>query len=138
MEKNTLGKFDFIFVGDIFMYTPNKDVKKVFESLLKLLNKNGVLIVRESTMINKESEYKSKSYVAYYRNRDFYTQGIFAKYFQKYYRNHGYNLYHLKKFFTVFKKQKQKIAKNPMKLEKIVPTYIDKYQKSNHFFLYKV
>jgi ubiquinone/menaquinone biosynthesis C-methylase UbiE len=138
MKKNSLGKFDFVFVGDIFMYTPKRDIKKVFESLLKLLNKDGILIVRESTQIYNEGEWKSKSYVAYYRNRDFYTKGIFKKSFKKYYRNYGYNLYHTNKFFTVFENEKEKIRQNPFKLEKIVKKYIDKYQKSSHFYIYEV
>jgi len=138
MSKDTLGKFDFVFVGDIFMYTSDKDVEKVFKSLLKLLKKDGILIVRESTLIYGDSYWKSKGYVAYYRNIEFYKEGIFKDYFKKVYRNYGYSLYYFDKYFNTYPKQKNKIEKKPMLLEKLVKKYIDKHKKSSHFFIYGV
>jgi len=137
MPKDTLGKFDFVFVGDIFMYTSDNDVEKVFKSLLKLLKPNGMLIVRESTLIYGDSYWKSKGYVAYYRNVNFYQKGIFKNYIKKVYRNYGYSLYYFDKYFNIHKKQKNKIAKKPMLLEKLVEKYIDRHKKSSHFFVYK-
>ena len=138
MPKDTLGKFDFVFVGDIFMYTNDNDVEQVFTNLLKLLKKDAILIVRESTLIYGEDYWKSKSYVAYYRNVGFYQKVIFKDYFKKAYRNYGYSLYYFDKYFNTYTKQKDKIEKKPMLLEKLVKKYIDKHKKSSHFFIYKM
>lgn len=138
MKKNTLGKFDFVFVGDIFMYTRDKDVEKVFKNLLKLLSKGGTLIIRESTLLYGSNYWKSKDYVAYYRNVDFYKSGIFTNTFEKVFRNYGYSLYHLSKFFNVFQEERKKVLKNPLLLENIIKNYVNKYEKSSHFYLYKV
>lgn len=136
MDNSNLQKFDFIFVGDIFMYTNEKSVNKVFNNLIKLLNDNGILIVRESTRIIGFEDYKSKNYVAYYRNYNYYKSGIFKDSFKKSYRNSGYNLYHLDKYFSVFKEQKRIIENNPLLLDKIVEESVDKFMKSSHFYLY--
>ncbi|WP_419767657.1 class I SAM-dependent methyltransferase [Arcobacter sp.] len=137
MDNSTLQKFDFIFVGDIFMYTNEKSVDKVFNNLLKLLNNNGILIVRESTRIIGFEDYKSKNYVAYYRNREFYKEGIFSQYFKKCYRNYAYNLYHLTKYFNLFENQKEIIETNPFMLEEVVENSVDRFLKSSHFYLYR-
>jgi len=137
MKKDSLGKFDFVFVGDIFMYTSDKDVKKVFKHLLKLLTKDGILIIRESTMIHSDSYWKSKAYVAYYRNVDFYKNGVFKNTFNKSYRNYGYSLYYLDKYFSIFNDKRKSIAKNTLLIENIVKDYVDKYKKSSHFYVHK-
>ncbi|MBN2782221.1 MAG: class I SAM-dependent methyltransferase [Campylobacterales bacterium] len=137
-KNNTLGKFDFIFVGDIFMYTNDKDVEKVFASLINLLDENGILIIRESSMDVGYENYKSKNYVAYYRNKEFYKKGIFKENFFKSYKNCGYNLYDLNKYFDVFKDEKIKIENNPMKLDKVVDKFIPKTTRTSYFYLYKV
>lgn len=137
-DSSKLSKFDFIFVGDIFMYTNIKDVKKVFKSLLNLLNKDGLLIVRESSMDIGFEDYKSKNYVAYYRNKEFYKSGIFKDNFVKSYRNNGYNLYNLDKFFNVNKNKRDEVKNNPLLLDDIVKNYVSKYLKSSYFYIYKV
>lgn len=137
-NNSELGKFDFIFVGDIFMYTNDKDIEKVFSSLLKLLDKDGLLIVRESVLNIGYEYYKSKNYVAYYRNKEFYINGIFKNQFFKSYQNCGYNLYDLEKYFSVFKEKREQIIKETVLLDKIVKTYISKYLKTSNFFIYKV
>jgi 2-polyprenyl-3-methyl-5-hydroxy-6-metoxy-1,4-benzoquinol methylase len=137
MKKDSLGKFDFVFVGDIFMYTNHKDVKNVFKNLLKLLNKDGILIVRESTLKFGFEDYSSINYVAYYRNQDFYKKHTFKKNFIKSYRNYAYNLYDLDKYFNIYKKQKQKIKKDPNKLKKVVKTFVPDKLKNSYFYLYK-
>ena len=137
MPKNELGSFDFVFVGDIFMYTNDKEVEKTFLALLKLLGDSGILLVRESTQIVGFSSWKSKNYVAYYRNVDFYKNGVFSRYFLEKQRNYAYHLYYLNKYFHTFPKMKKKVQKNPLLLEKIVKEFSDIYTKSSHFFLYK-
>lgn len=138
MQKDTLGKFDFVFVGDIFMYTPSNDVENVYNNLLKLLNKDGFLVIRESTLIHGSNDWKSRSYVAYYRNVDFYKSGIFEKSFVNLYRNYGYSLYYLDKYFNIFKDARKDIENNPFLLKEIVPKFVDKSLKSSHFYLHKV
>lgn len=138
MKKDTLGKFDFVFVGDIFMYTCDKNIKDVYSYLLKLLNKDGVLIVRESTLKYGKQDWKSKNYVAYYRNQKFYKTGIFKDNFQKMYKNYGYSLYYLDKYFTTYKDKKNDIRMNPVLLENVVENYVDKYQRSSFFYIYKL
>ncbi len=132
-------KYDFIFASDMFMYTPNCDVKTMFEKLLALLNDDGVLLVRESTSTSPKGEWnKSKNYVAYYRNHKSYTKGIFKPYFAKKYRNYGYNAYHLGKYFSVFgEAQKVWLAKNPQKFKKIVKNFVNSHSRTSHFYAYK-
>lgn len=137
VESKDLGKFDFVFVGDIFMYTNENDVEQVYKSLLNLLNENGLLLVRESTRLIGSEDYKSKNYVAYYRNVDFYTQGFFKNEFKSKYRNFAYNLYHLDKYFNLFKDKKSDVEDNPMLLDEIVEGSVNKYLKSNHFYVYE-
>ncbi|MEA1955425.1 MAG: class I SAM-dependent methyltransferase [Campylobacterota bacterium] len=137
-KNNNLGTFDFIFVGDIFMYTNAKDIEKVFTSLIKLLNKDGLLIVRESSMKVGFEDYKSKNYVAYYRNKKFYKSGVFNNNFLKSYRNHGYNLYDLGKYFSVFKNERDAIKKYPLMLDDIVSKFIQDTKRTSYFYLYKV
>lgn len=137
-DTDKLAKFDFIFVGDIFMYTNDNDIESVFHSLLTLLNKNGLLIVRESCFNIGYENYKSKNYVAYYRNKKYYKSGIFKDTFCKSYRNYGYNLYDLGKYFSVYPNDKNKIKDKIFSLEKIVKKYVNKYTKSSYFFSYKV
>ena len=135
MDK--LGKFDFVFASDPFTYTNDKEIKNIFENLLKLLSPNGILLIRESTHIIGDSENKSTNYVAYYRNYKFYEKGIFEKTFQQTYRDYGYNLYHLNKYFNVNKKEKERVKQNPILLNLIVDKYVDKSLKTCHFFLHK-
>ena len=138
MKKDKLGKFDFVFVGDIFMYTTDAEIENVFQSLLKLLKKDGVLIIRESTLIHNEGYWKSKGYVAYYRNVEFYKNGVFKESFKKAYRNYGYSLYYLDKFFNIFPNKRKKILQKPKRVEKIVKKFVDIYKKSSHFYIHKV
>lgn len=137
MNSSALGTFDFVFVGDIFMYTNKKMVEKVYKNLLELLKKDGVLIIRESTRIIGFEDYKSKNYVAYYRNSKFYTKGIFKNKFEKSYRNYSYNLYHLEKYFHLHENSKEEVRKNPMLLKKIVKNSVEISLKSSHFYLFR-
>ncbi|ASM39128.1 MAG: class I SAM-dependent methyltransferase [Campylobacter sputorum] len=131
-------KFDFVFASDMFMYSPDIDVKPMFKKLLNLLNMGGVLLSRDSTKIIGHEDYKSKNYVAYYRNYSFYEKGIFEPYFVKSYRDYGYNMYHLNKFFSIFGDEKRdEIKTNPMFLEDIVKNFIDPSLKTCHFFVYR-
>ena len=84
------------------MYTPASDVENVYNNLLKLLNKDGFLVIRESTLIHWSNDWKSKGYVAYYRNVDFYKSGIFEKTFVNFYRNYVYSLYYLDKYSLLY------------------------------------
>jgi len=137
-DNDKLPKFDFIFVGDIFMYTSDNNVKKVFKSLLNLLNQDGILIIRESSMDIGFENYKSRNYVAYYRNKEFYKNGIFKDNFVKLYKNYGYNLYHLDKYFNVNPDAKIKIEKNPKLLKKVVKQFVPKELRTSYFYIYKV
>jgi hypothetical protein len=76
--------------------------------------------------------------VAYYRNVDFYKSGIFEKTFVNLYRNYGYSLYYLDKYFNIFKDAKKDVENNPFLLKEIVPKFVDKSLKSSHFYLHKV
>lgn len=131
-------KFDFVFASDMLMYSPKCDVEPMFKNLLNLVNEGGYLLIRESTKIIAEEDYKSKNYVAYYRNFSFYESGIFERNFVKTYRNYGYNLYHLNKYFSVFGDEKrEQIKQNPLLLEDIVKEFVDPTLKTCHFFIYK-
>jgi len=137
-DNDKLPKFDFIFVGDIFMYTSDNDVKKVFKSLLNLLNQDGILIIRESSMDIGFENYKSRNYVAYYRNKEFYQNSIFKDNFVKLYKNYGYNLYHLDKYFSVNPDAKIKIEKNTKQLKKVIKQFVPKELRTSYFYIYKV
>ncbi|AJP43185.1 hypothetical protein EP12_05180 [Alteromonas australica] len=128
--------YDFIFVGDIFMYTHESVIDELFHKLLRLLSKNGFLLVRESTLLQGNDNYKSKNYVAYYRNYEFYCSNIFEKHFIKCKRNYAYNLYHLSKYFNVYQ-QHSKVLRNPLILENIVREYLANEVRAGHFFLYR-
>ncbi|WP_033916749.1 class I SAM-dependent methyltransferase [Campylobacter sputorum] len=131
-------KFDFVFASDMLMYSPQCDVLPMFEKLLSLLSDNGILLTRESTKIIGQEDYKSKTYVAYYRNYKFYESDYFEKNFIKSYRNFSYNLYHLNKYFSVFgDDKKSQIEENPMLLDEIVKKFVDPILKTCHFFVYK-
>ncbi|MDX4071133.1 class I SAM-dependent methyltransferase [Aliarcobacter skirrowii] len=137
MGKNNLGIFDFIFVGGLCTYTSDIiDLEEMFKSLINMLNKDGILILREGTKKIGENFHKSINYVSYHRNVNFYKEGFFKDYFYKEYQNYGYSLYHLNKFFTVHNDFREKIEENPFLIEKIVKNYVDDEMKSNHFFLY--
>lgn len=137
MDSSALGTFDLVFVGDIFMYTHVKNIQRVFKNILKLVSKNGVLLIRESANNLGHENYKSKNYVAYYRNKKFYKKGIFKKHFQKSYRNYGYNLYHLDKYFSVFSGAREKIKNSPSLLKKAVKKSVDKHCRRSYFYVYK-
>lgn len=137
MDSDKLGTFDFVFVTDLFTYTNEAEIEAALRCLLKLLNKNGVLFIRESTMMIGHEDYKSRKYVAYYRNVDFYRNGHFKQYFEEDYRNYAYNLYHLYKYFNVHKEKRDEIRNNPMLLDYVVKNYVEKSLRTCHFFLYK-
>lgn len=131
-------KFDFVFASDMQTYTNDNETQKVFENLISLLkDNNSVLLTRESTRDIGKEAYKSRKYVAYYRNFTYYTENFFAKKFVKLYKNYGYNMYHLNKFFNVHKDSKNEVYKNPMLLEEIVKKHIDPFAKTCYFFVYK-
>ena len=136
-EDEKLGKFDFIFASDLNMYTSKRYLRSIFESLIGLLNDNGVLLMRESITLKGEREYKSYRYVAHYRNKEFYKQGIYKKHFVKSYRDASYNLPHLNKYFSIFPKDYKKIEKRPLKLDKIVKNYISDDTPSCYYYVYK-
>jgi ubiquinone/menaquinone biosynthesis C-methylase UbiE len=137
MDSSQLGTFDFVFVSDIFTYTNQENIENTFKNLLKLLNKKGILVLRESTMIIGYEDYKSRNYVAYYRNAKFYEKGIFKHYFKKSYRNYAYNLYHLNKYFNVHKNAKENIRKDPQLLNQVVKDSVDLNLRTCHFYVYK-
>jgi len=136
VPKEKLGTFDFIYVGGLFTYL-NKEIDIIYSALLKLLKKDGILILREGVLKFGEGHQKSKNYIAYYKNVNFYTEGIFKKKFYKKYRNYGYNVTHLHKYFNVKKEKIITITKNPLKIEKIVKNHIDNNTRQNYFYLYK-
>lgn len=129
-------KFDFVFASDMFMYTPKKNISKMFLKLLNLLNKNGILLVRESTKDIGYEDHKSKNYVAYYRNCDFYEKGIFENNFIAKYKNYGYSMYFLHKYFSVNPEMKETIRINPMLLETIVPNHVSEFEKTGYFYVF--
>ena len=136
-KSDTLGKFDFIFASDLGMYSDKKHHKKIFYALLGLLNKNGVLLTRESTRNNGHIENKSYNYIAYYNNKDYYKKGIYKKCFVKSYRDCSYNIPNLNKYFAVFPNKKEVLNNNPLKLNKIVKKYISEDTGSSHYYVYK-
>lgn len=138
VEKGSLGKFDFVFASDVFTYTPDKEIEPIFEKLLELVADDGFLIMRESTQNHGSSAWRSKGYVAYYRNTKFYEESIFKQTFKSSYQIYGYSLYYTNKYFNVNREKKDEVAKNPFLLDEIVPKFIDPKLKSAHFFLHKV
>lgn len=133
-----IDKFDFVFASDMQTYTNDNETQKVFENLQNLLkDKKSILLTRESTRETGDEYFKSRKYIAYYRNWTYYTENFFKPYIIKTYKNYGYNMYHLNKFFNVKKEAKAKVHKNPMLLEKIVKKHIDPFQRSGHFYVYR-
>mgnify|MGYP000173921145 CR=1 FL=1 len=128
--------YDFIFIGDIFMYTHESNVEELFKLLVSLLSENGILLIRESTLLQGNENYRSKNYVAYYRNFKFYCSSIFERHLIHHQRNYSYNLYHLKKYFNVHQ-QHSAVLDNPELLKTIVCDYLPNEVRSGHFFLYK-
>lgn len=137
MPGSEIGAFDFVFASDVFTYTPDKEIQPIFDKLLQLLSKNGVLIMRESTLNHGSSAWRSKSYVAYYRNARFYEQGVFANTFASSWQVYAYSLYYMNKYFNVFKDKRKQVADNPFLLDEIVPEYIDPSLKSAHYYLHR-
>ena len=67
------GNFDMIFLGGLCMYLNDKDVVTLLHALSERLNKDGVIILRESTV--HQGEFISKGeYQAVYRNVNQYHQ----------------------------------------------------------------
>jgi len=60
--------YDFIYVGGVLMYIDDENINKNYKALYKLLNNNGVLILRESVMTIKRVDNISNNYIAYYRH----------------------------------------------------------------------
>ena len=138
LNESEFGTFDLVFASDIFTYTHTKNINTVFKKLLNLVNKNGILLLRESTRLIGYEDYKSRNYVAYYRNKKFYKKGIFKKNFEQSYRNFGYNLYHMNKYFNVHPNAKEQLKENPGLIKNMVMEAVDKHQRSCHFYVYKV
>lgn len=138
MPKDKIGVFDFIFASDVFTYTPDKEIRPIFDKLLQLLSKNGVLIMRESTLNHGASSWRSKGYVAYYRNVMFYEQGVFERTFINSWQVYAYSLYYMNKYFNVFKDKRAFVESDPMLLDEIVPEYIDPLLKSAHYYLHRM
>jgi 2-polyprenyl-3-methyl-5-hydroxy-6-metoxy-1,4-benzoquinol methylase len=138
ISKEKLGKFDFVFASDVFTYTPDREIENIFEKLLELVEDDGFLIMRESTLVHGSKAWKSKNYVAYYRNVKFYKNDIFKDSFISSYQVYGYSLYYMDKFFNVFKDKRDEIVQNPLLLDEIVPQYVDPLERSAHFYLHKI
>jgi 2-polyprenyl-3-methyl-5-hydroxy-6-metoxy-1,4-benzoquinol methylase len=138
MPKDKIGVFDFVFASDVFTYTPDKEIRPIFDKLLQLLSKSGVLIMRESTLNHGSSAWRSKGYVAYYRNAMFYEQGGFERTFINSWQVYAYSLYYMNKYFNVFKDKRALVESDPMLLDEIVPEYIDPLLKSAHYYLHRV
>lgn len=136
-EPSELGTFDLVFASDIFTYTDKSNITSVFNKLLKLVKKGGVLLIRESTRLIGYEDYKSRNYVAYYRNVNFYKKHCFKDYFEKSFRNFGYNLYHLDKYFNVHKEAREQLRKNPALVKNMVKEAVDKHQRTCHFYVYR-
>ncbi|MFK5985243.1 MAG: class I SAM-dependent methyltransferase [Pseudomonadota bacterium] len=137
MSSSNIGTYDLVYVSDIFTYTDIENVEKIFKRLLNLVSKNGILLIRESTMLIGYEDYKSKNYVAYYRNSRFYRKGLFKSYFNKSFRNYAYNLYHLEKYFNVNKAAKERVRDKPELLKNIVKKSVNKNLRTCHFYVYK-
>jgi cyclopropane fatty-acyl-phospholipid synthase-like methyltransferase len=129
-------EFDFIFFGGIMLYSQESQLDKFFLHIINLLTKNGKAIARESVYNNQNSYYKSLNYVAYYRDVEFYSRGIFEKYYEKSYQNSGYHMRDLTKYLSVYKDKKDDIIKNTFLLDDIVKEYINPQIITNYFFQY--
>ncbi len=70
--ESTECKYDFIYIGGVLMYIENIESLINIEKLSSLLNKNGVIVLRESVMTKERKDHVGKHYVAYYRSKDVY------------------------------------------------------------------
>lgn len=80
-------KFDLIWISGLLIYLTNKKVEKLLNHCRKMLDKNGIIIIRDATAKNKElilkkkfSEELNAYYSAKYRTRSQYEK-LFSKYF---------------------------------------------------------
>ena len=67
-------QYDFIYIGGVLMYIDDKNIPAIYRGLLDVLKTDAILILRESVMTKKRVDNISKSYVAYYRSKEFYSK----------------------------------------------------------------
>jgi len=113
--------FDLIFLGGLFMYLNDTDVKNLLHSLKSRLNKGGIIILRESTV--PHGEYLSQGeYQAIYRSVSRYHQ-LFdgaGSFHVEVRRNYGYtNLVTAEEFVNIRRKWLPFLPKNSDTLDSL-------------------
>jgi len=76
-------KYDFIYVGGVLMYIDDLNLSNNYNAIEKLLNTNAILVLRESVMSRNRVDNINKSYVAYYRQDNYYQNFLDFKLLQK-------------------------------------------------------
>ena len=75
--------YDFIYVGGVLMYIDDSKIENNYRALDKLLSRDAILVLRESVMSSKRVDNISESYIAYYRQRDYYQKFLDFKLLEK-------------------------------------------------------
>jgi len=75
--------YDFIYVGGVLMYIDDSKIEDNYKALDKLLNRDAILVLRESVMSRKRVDNISESYIAYYREANYYQKFLDAKLLEK-------------------------------------------------------
>ena len=81
--KRVDAHYDFIYVGGVLMYIDDSKIEDNYKALEKLLNKEAVLVLRESVMSSERVDNLSESYIAYYRQCDYYQKFLDLKLLEK-------------------------------------------------------
>jgi len=71
--------YDFIYVGGVLMYIDELKIEESHKALDKLLNREAILVLRESVMSRKRVDNISESYIAYYRETNYYQKFLDSK-----------------------------------------------------------
>jgi len=75
--------YDFIYVGGVLMYIDELKIEESYKALDKLLNREAILVIRESVMSRKRVDNISESYIAYYREANYYQKFLDSKLLEK-------------------------------------------------------
>jgi 2-polyprenyl-3-methyl-5-hydroxy-6-metoxy-1,4-benzoquinol methylase len=75
--------YDFIYIGGVLMYIDEVKIEESYKALNKLLNREAILVLRESVMSHKRVDNISESYIAYYREVNYYQKFLDSKLLEK-------------------------------------------------------
>lgn len=119
------------------MYSADHQIQEIFNTFLSFVKPKGYLLMRESVNAFGKDQYKSKSYVAYYRNVLFYESDFFKKYFIKKYRSYSYSHFYLDKYKRLNPEHVELLYKDIDFLKQITHKHVDIFKTSQWLYLYK-